>query len=143
MEEALRIRRKHLEPDDEELANSVSNLGNIECAEDNLNEALQLFTEAENIRTKLGEEGAIPLAITYLTKGRAHYLSGDFDEALENYGQAETIAVRFAGRNSIVVAKYNIILPTDRVATYTAQCSLRNRQPRTFTKKFARSKTTL
>ena len=137
MEEALRIRRKHLEPDDEELANSISNMGNIECAEGNIKTALVLFTEAEDIRTKLGEEGAIPLTITYLTKGRAFYLLGDFDQALENYAQAETIAVRFAGRNSIIVAKYNNFSPTDMPATYTRKHSLRNRQPRTVTEQYA------
>jgi tetratricopeptide (TPR) repeat protein len=104
MEEALRIRREKLQPDDEELANSINNMGNIESAEGNIDRALELFTEAEDIRSKLGEEVAISLAVTYLTRGRALYLKKEFEEAQENYTQAETIAIRFAGRNSITVA---------------------------------------
>ena len=115
MEAALDIRRAHLKPDDEELANSINNMGNIESAEGNIDTALEFFNEAEDIRVKLGDEGAIPLAVTYLTQGRAYYLKNDFEEALDRYNQAETIALRFAGRNSILLAKYTN-LPQDNEA---------------------------
>ena len=103
---ALDIRRRLLEEDSGELANTINNMGNVESAEGHLDAALKLFEEAEEIRSRHGDESAIPLAFTYLTKGRAYWLKGDFEEALDQLSKAESIAVRFDGRNSVTAAQY-------------------------------------
>ncbi|KAL8711218.1 MAG: hypothetical protein Q9220_004363 [cf. Caloplaca sp. 1 TL-2023] len=93
LEKALEVRRKLLEPDHEELANTINNMGNLISAEGNPKEAMEYFKEAKEIRQRLGEDSAISLAITYQCNGRALVLQRRFDEAMEQYEKAESLAV--------------------------------------------------
>ena len=104
LEKALEVRRKLLHPYHEELANTVHNMGNLTSAEGDLETALKYFEEAEDIRSRLGEDSAIPLAITNQGMGRALFLQHQYDEAMERYEKAELLAEQYAGTNSVVLA---------------------------------------
>ena len=80
-------------------------MGNLASAEGDYETAMRNFEEAEDIRSRLGEDSAIPLSITYLGMGRAMFLQQAYKEALKQYDKAENLAVQYAGRNSVVLAK--------------------------------------
>lgn len=94
-EEALTLRKswakKNVPGAEEELANQLNNFGNLESAEGNYDEALDLFAKAKTIRVKLGADAIVPLAVSHMTTGRAYFLKGMLPEAMDNYKQAETI----------------------------------------------------
>ena len=104
LEKALEVRRQLLHPHHEELANTIHNMGNLSSAEGDPERALEYFEEAEDIRSRLGEDSAIPLAITNQGMGRAYFLQHKYDEALERYEKAELLAEQYAGKNSVVLA---------------------------------------
>lgn len=108
LEKALEVRRKLLDPYHEELANTVHNMGNLSSAEGDLETAVKYFEEAEDIRSRLGEDSAIPLAITNQGMGRALFLQHKYGEALERYEKAELLAEQYAGTNSVVLAGYSL-----------------------------------
>ncbi|KAL8950292.1 MAG: hypothetical protein Q9222_003658 [Ikaeria aurantiellina] len=108
LEKALEVRRKLLEPDHEELANTINNMGNLVSAEGNPEEAMKYFRDAKEIRQRLGEDSAVPLAVTYQCTGRALVLQGKFDDAMEQYEKAESLAVQYAGINTVVAARRNL-----------------------------------
>ena len=80
-------------------------MGNLASADGDLETALKCFEEAEEIRARLGEDSAIPLAITYQGMGRALFLQQKYEEALERYEKAEALAVQYAGTGSVVLAR--------------------------------------
>ena len=80
-------------------------MGLLLSAEGDTESALSSFIEAEEIRSRLGEDSAIPLAITNQSMGRALFLQGRFDEAMEKYDKAEALAEQFAGTQSVVIAR--------------------------------------
>lgn len=94
-EEALALRKswakKNVPGAEEELANQLNNFGNLESAEGNYDDALDLFDRAKKIRVKLGPDAIVPLAVSHMTTGRAYFLKGMVREAMDNYKQAEAI----------------------------------------------------
>ncbi|KAI9817882.1 MAG: hypothetical protein M1827_001001 [Pycnora praestabilis] len=100
LEIALDIRKRLLPPDHEELANTINNMGNLEAAEGQLEQALEYFREAERIRIKLGDDSAVSLATTYMTIGRTHLLQKDFAEAAKHFERSETLILRSMGPSS-------------------------------------------
>ncbi|KAI1349894.1 P-loop containing nucleoside triphosphate hydrolase protein [Xylaria sp. FL0043] len=100
-EEALAIRqfwaKKNVLGAEEELANQLNNFGNLESAEGMYESALDFFEQARKIRVKLGADAIVPLAVTYMTTGRAYFLKGMYPEAMNNYEKAEEIFLRIFG----------------------------------------------
>ncbi|KAI1125666.1 P-loop containing nucleoside triphosphate hydrolase protein [Nemania abortiva] len=107
-EEALDIRqfweKQNVPGAKEELANQFNNFGNLESAEGMYESALDLFEKARKIRVKLGTDAIVPLAVTYMTTGRAYFLKGMYLEAWNNYQKAEEIFMEILGRESHFMA---------------------------------------
>jgi len=99
IEEALDIRRAKLDPMHPEVAISLANLGNVEAAEDNLDEALDYYREAAAIREHIGDAAATMLGLNYLQIGRVYFLQGDFNHAYDMYQKSEGIFNKRVGKN--------------------------------------------
>ena len=99
-EAALLIRQQKLNSNDAEIAICLGNLGNIETAEGNYKEALDVLQEAADIRESLGDEAAVMLALNYLQLGRVHFLQKEYTRAYLEYQRCEGVLLKKAGRNS-------------------------------------------
>jgi len=88
---AKRIRQEKLEPDDKEVAVSLANLGNLETAQENFDEARDLLKEAASIREGIGDPAAVMLALTYLQIGRVDTLTKDYPAALSMLQRSEAL----------------------------------------------------
>lgn len=80
-----------------DFAISMHNLGNMEHAAGNYDQALQYFGRAVEIRLKIGDAVALHLATTYLGIGRCYAEQKKFDDSVKMYGQAEQLFVRTLG----------------------------------------------
>ncbi|KAH6690763.1 P-loop containing nucleoside triphosphate hydrolase protein [Leptodontidium sp. MPI-SDFR-AT-0119] len=96
-EESLRVRLKCLDKDHPRLAAIYNNLGNLEVAMGNLDEADEYYTLSMNIWLAGGDSTAEQLAVTYLCIGRFHMLQRNFEEALRYTRLSETLFVRTIG----------------------------------------------
>lgn len=99
IESALSIRREVLPENDPEIAISLANLGNVEAAEGNLDEASVLFEQAAAIREHIGDPAATMLALNYLQLGRVFFQKGDYPHAYDLYQRSEGIFNKRVGRN--------------------------------------------
>jgi len=79
----------------------LANLGNLETAEENYEEARALLDRAATIRSELGDAGAIMLGLTYLQIGRVESLdSQDYSAAVSWFRKSEVLFNRqSAARN--------------------------------------------
>jgi tetratricopeptide (TPR) repeat protein len=93
----LEIRRSKLSGDDPEMASILANMGNLEYADGNLDEALVYYNQAMEIRTRLGDIAANRLALSYLQIGRVHLQRKMVDEALIMFAKSEALFVRTVG----------------------------------------------
>lgn len=103
-EAARRIREDKLNSDSAEMAIVLGNLGNIESAQGNLEEALELLTQAARIRERIGDEAAVMLALNYLQIGRVYFLKGEYTRAYIEYQRCEGVFLKKAGRNGWFLA---------------------------------------
>jgi tetratricopeptide (TPR) repeat protein len=103
-EAARRIREEKLNSDSAEMAIVLGNLGNIESAQGNLEEALELLTQAARIRERIGDEAAVMLALNYLQIGRVYFLKGEYTRAYIEYQRCEGVFLKKAGRNGWFLA---------------------------------------
>ncbi|PVH73594.1 hypothetical protein DL98DRAFT_594860 [Cadophora sp. DSE1049] len=103
-EETLQIREESLPHDDPHVAGMVSNLGNLDLPEGNVEAALRYYERALQVWINSSEESAQPLAKTYLSLGRAHMYQGNLAEALRYTAAAETLAARAMGTGVGVMA---------------------------------------
>jgi tetratricopeptide (TPR) repeat protein len=85
---------------EEELANQLSNFGNLESAVGHLDSALRYFAEAKDIRMRLGEGTIVPLGVTHMCTGRAYFLKQMYDKAEAEYDQARDIFIAKFGPNA-------------------------------------------
>jgi tetratricopeptide (TPR) repeat protein len=99
IEAAIEIRQEVLQANDPEIAISLANLGNVEAAEGNLDEALSLFGDAAAIRERAGDSAATMLGLNYLQLGRVYFQKGDHAHAYDLYQRAEGIFNKRVGRN--------------------------------------------
>ncbi|KAJ8128009.1 hypothetical protein O1611_g5627 [Lasiodiplodia mahajangana] len=110
-EKALAIREIQAQEGDqgaeEELANQLNNFGNLESGEGKYDSALKFFDRAKEIRLKLGKEAIVPLGVSHMTTGRAYFLKGMHDEALQHYKSAERIFLDQFGENGHFMAHLN------------------------------------
>ncbi|KAI1378147.1 hypothetical protein F4677DRAFT_414521 [Hypoxylon crocopeplum] len=97
LESALNIRRKHLEPGDEDLLCTINNYANLQSGSGHPEEALKLYDEVQKARETLGAETQIPLAITYAGKGQAMVQMQRFAETEAFYDKAYDIIQRTYG----------------------------------------------
>jgi tetratricopeptide (TPR) repeat protein len=89
-ETVLSIRSELFGPNDLEVANVLGNLGNIESAEGNYDEAQNLFERAAAIREDFGEQDEFEmLGLTYMQLGRVAALRGDPHQAWKMYQKSE------------------------------------------------------
>lgn len=82
-------------------------MGNLESACENLKEALEYFNRALDIRTRVGDSAASLLAITYICIARAHYLKGEYSQAIKLTDRSEALFVRSAGPKHHFLAQYD------------------------------------
>lgn len=81
-----------------------ANLGNVESAQGNLEEALELLTQAARIRENIGDDAAVMLALNYLQIGRVYFLKGEYTRAYIEYQRCEGVFLKKAGRNGWFLA---------------------------------------
>jgi tetratricopeptide (TPR) repeat protein len=103
-EAARDIRVTLLEPEDPLVASILANLGNVESAEGNLDEADALFVEAARIRETYGDREAVMLGVTYMQRGRVWYLKNELFQAFEMYNKADACFKKKAGQDQIHLA---------------------------------------
>ena len=104
MENCLEIRVARLPPDHLERAVVLGNLGNVETAEGNYQQALEYLMDAARIREGAGDEAASHLALAYMQIGRVHAWQNKDTEAYQSYQKCEGILNRRVGRNSLFLA---------------------------------------
>jgi tetratricopeptide (TPR) repeat protein len=104
IEIARDIRVEKLAQNDPEVAMTLANLGNIEAAEGNLDEALELFEQAAAIREKVGDTAASMLAMNFLMIGRVWFLKGDYLQAYELYQRSEAMFMKKVGQTRSLTA---------------------------------------
>jgi tetratricopeptide (TPR) repeat protein len=105
-EAAIAIREQLLPEYDPEVAISFGNLGNVEAAEGNVDEALMWFEKAAKIREHAGDKAAIMLGLNYLQIGRAHFQKSKeyHSVAYEFYQKAEGIFNKKYAQSRIYIA---------------------------------------
>ena len=105
-ETTFKIRSQHLPADDEELADAMHNLGNLEHAEGNYEKALELFGKARDNRMSVGDEAQVPLSLTLMGIGRTYESMKRYDDAAGEYEEAEGLILRTTGQGSPFMARY-------------------------------------
>ena len=104
-EETLSIREKNLPQGDEELANIVNNMANLESAEGNHTKALALYEKARISRMDIGDDAQVALTLTLMGMGRTYENMGHYHEAAGLYDEAEGLIMRTTGPKSAFMAK--------------------------------------
>lgn len=92
--EARELREAHLPPDHPQIATALSNLGNVETSDGNLDEAQELFEKAARIKERHGEEEVISLGMSFLQLGRVAALRDETFIAINRYEKAEACWIR-------------------------------------------------
>lgn len=98
-EECMRIRQEHLSHKDIGIASIYHNLGNLELAQGNTEEAMERYNRATQIWVDGGDTTASRLALTYLCIGRVRMLQGNLSKAMEQTALSEALFVRTIGRD--------------------------------------------
>jgi len=94
------IRLELFGPKDLEVATILANIGNIESAEGNYDEAQDLFERAATIREQYGgQEESEMLGLTCMQLGRVAALRGEYDQAWKMYQKSEAYLLRKPGHN--------------------------------------------
>jgi tetratricopeptide (TPR) repeat protein len=105
MEAALDLRQRLLPENDLQVAISLANLGNVETAEGNYDEALLVLGEAARIR-ELHKE-PLMLGLTFLQIGRVWFLRNEFDHARQMYSQADACFAKRGADDPLYIANLN------------------------------------
>jgi tetratricopeptide (TPR) repeat protein len=87
------------------VAGIYNNLGNLELATGNTDEASSYYDKALQIWVEGGDDTASHLALTYLCVGRVHMLCGELKEANKLTSQAEALLLRTTGEGKGFMAK--------------------------------------
>jgi len=104
----LKIRKDKLPHDSSTIAAIYNNLGNLETASGNLDEAKDYYDRATMIWRAGGDKNASYLALTYLCVGRMHMLRGNLKDAEKWTSQAESLFVRTVGPNKGIMAHVHL-----------------------------------
>lgn len=82
-----------------------NNLGNLELAQGNTEEAIEYFNRATQIWVDGGDATASRLALTYLCVGRVRMLQGNLADAMELTAWSEDLFIRTIGKDKGFMAK--------------------------------------
>ena len=93
------------------MASIYSNLGNVELATGNAEDASDYFDRSVKLWMEGGDTTAFNLAITYLNIGRLKKLRGQLDAAMRTTMLAESLFTRTMGADKGLMAKYSDIFP--------------------------------
>ena len=104
-ETARELREKHLPENDLRVAVSLANLGNVETAEGNYDEAQILFEEAARIREP--QKQPLTLGLTFLQLGRLWFLRNEFDQARRMYSSADACFAKQGAEDPLYIAHLN------------------------------------
>ncbi|PMD63260.1 uncharacterized protein K444DRAFT_626991 [Hyaloscypha bicolor E] len=96
-DEALAIRKSFLPQNNPSVAAIQNNLGNVELATGNPEDALRCFNLAIPIWKAGGDKTATHLALSYLCVGRVYMFQGKLTEALRMTSQSDTLFMRTTG----------------------------------------------
>lgn len=102
---ARQIRQSMLCAGHAEIAISMGNLGNVESALGNYDEAQELLLQAARIREAIGNDAAVYLGLTYLQLGRVEFLRNNLEEAFRYYQRCEGVLMTEAGQDKWVLAE--------------------------------------
>lgn len=105
-QKALEIRETDGNNDDTLLSDILHNLGNLESARGNYDDAWELLSRSREIRIRQGDPAASQLALSNLCIGRLHTLWGNNDEATKWLSQAELLFVRTLSTSKHHIAQY-------------------------------------
>jgi tetratricopeptide (TPR) repeat protein len=83
-----------------------NNLGNVELATGNPEDALRCFNLAIPIWKAGGDKTATHLALSYLCVGRVYMFQGKLADALRMTSQSDTLFMRTTGGDRGFMAKY-------------------------------------
>ena len=97
----LEIRQKVLKPGHAEIALVLGNLGNVESADGNNTLALEYLEKAADMRSKLGDDVAVYLALTYMQIGRTYILQNRDTDAYQLLQKSEALLNRKSWRNKL------------------------------------------
>jgi tetratricopeptide (TPR) repeat protein len=86
-----------LDENDALVASSLANLGNVETADENYEEARTLYQQAARIREEIGDSAATMLALTYLQIGRVDTLERKYQDGLKMLQRSESLFNRQTG----------------------------------------------
>jgi predicted negative regulator of RcsB-dependent stress response len=93
------------------VASIYSNLGNLELATGNAEDASDYFDRSVKLWMEGGDESASNLALTYLNIARLQKLQGKLDAAMRTVMLSESLFVRTIGQDKGFMAKYGDIIP--------------------------------
>ncbi len=79
----------------------MGNLGNVESAEGNYALALDYLEKTAEIRTKLGSDATVYLALTYMGIGRVYALQNKDADAYQMFQKSESLLNRKGGQNKL------------------------------------------
>ncbi|KAH7416714.1 hypothetical protein BKA64DRAFT_655866 [Cadophora sp. MPI-SDFR-AT-0126] len=110
-EESLRVRQKllHDKPNDMRIAAIYNNIGNLELAVGNEDDAEEYYLKSMKIWLIGGDQTAQQLAVTYLCLGRFYLLQRNFSEAIRYTNLSETLFVRTAGPDLAFIANVHYL----------------------------------
>lgn len=91
LEKSLNIRESKLEPDDLDFANTYSNFAKLLMSEMRLEEALTFCNMAVETRMRSGSAGAEYLAMSYMERGRIHFVGKEFQNAIVEYKTSDEL----------------------------------------------------
>jgi tetratricopeptide (TPR) repeat protein len=99
----LDIRQKHLKGVHPEIANVLGNLGNVESSEGNYTAALDYLEKAAQMRSELGNDEVVYLALTFMQIGRTYALQDRDQEAYQMLQKSESLLNRKGARNKLFI----------------------------------------
>lgn len=82
-----------------------NNLGNLELAQGNVEDAIDYYESALKIWIVGGDPTAEQLAVTYLCVARVHMLKGEYNEAMKFTQLSETLLIRTTGADMAFMAR--------------------------------------
>jgi len=82
-----------------------NNLGNLELASGNTEQAMEYFNHAIQIYESGGDSTATSLGITYLCIARVHVLRGNWKEAMKWTNLTEALFIRTIGSEKLMMSQ--------------------------------------
>jgi tetratricopeptide (TPR) repeat protein len=91
------------------VASAYSNLGNVELASGNIEDASDYYDRSVKLWMEGGDATASNLALTYLNMARLQKLQGQLDVAMRTTMLSESLFARTTGTDKGFMAKYGAV----------------------------------